>query len=485
MHSLQVLLMATLLVAAPSMRAELSAQDARPAAEARAAAAADSMDRAARAMLNGGEYRRAANTFRELQRLYPTSSAAPSALYWQAFALYRLGSSSALSSALQEARVAVDRLAEVYPDAVNADVRTLALRIDGLLAQFGDVSAAQAVTAAAIAPPAPPATPGGVVPAPAPRAAPAPPAFPSAGTAPGRSRRPADCPDDDDHEVRVAALNALLQVDAERAMPILQQVLQRRDPCSVELRRRAVFLVQQKRAPETDRILLDVARNDPDGEVRGQAVHWLASVNTEGAVSALEDILLNGTDDQLRERALFALSRHRSERAPAILRRVVEDERAPTELRQRAVFWVSQRRGGDSDYLRSLFGRIQDEKIKEHILFSLSRSDDEENARWLMNIALRSDEPIELRKRALFWASQRRTLPSAELIGLYDRVTDREMKEQLIYLYSQRRTEETTTKLIDIVRRERDPELRKRAIFWLGQSKDPRAADVLREVITP
>ncbi len=481
MHTLLVLMAAALLVA-PAMGTELFAQNARPAAEARAAVAADSMDRVARAMLNNGEYRRAAASFSELQRRYPDSQVAPAALYWQAFALYRLGSSSALTDVLAEARMAVDRLAELYPHALNPDVRTLALRIDGMLAQLGDVSAAQAVTAAAVAPPAPPTPPRGAAPAPAPVMAPAPPS--PRANAPGPSRRPADCPDDEDHEVRVAALNALLQVDAERAMPILQQVLQRRDPCSVELRRRAVFLVQQKRVPETDRILLDVARNDPDSDVRGQAVHWLASVNTEGAVTALEEILLRGTDDQLRDRALFALSRHPSERAPAILRRVVEDERASTELRQRAIFWVAERRG-NSEYLRSLYGRVQDEKIKEHILFGLSRSADAEDGRWLMNIALRSDEPIELRKRALFWASQRRTLPSAELIALYERVTDREMKEQLIYLYSQRRTEETTTKLIDIVRRERDPELRKRAIFWLGQSKDPRAAEVLREVITP
>jgi len=42
---------------------------------------------------------------------------------------------------------------------------------------------------------------------------------------------------------KVAALNALLQMDADRAMPILTKVLERRDACSAGLRRKAVFLV--------------------------------------------------------------------------------------------------------------------------------------------------------------------------------------------------------------------------------------------------
>ena len=37
--------------------------------------------------------------------------------------------------------------------------------------------------------------------------------------------------------------------------------------------------------------------------------------------------------------------------------------------------------------------------------------------------------------------------------------------------------------MIDIARHETDRELRKKAVFWLGQSHDPRAAQVLLEII--
>jgi len=38
-------------------------------------------------------------------------------------------------------------------------------------------------------------------------------------------------------------------------------------------------------------------------------------------------------------------------------------------------------------------------------------------------------------------------------------------------------------KLIDIARHDANPRMREKALFWLGQSHDPRAAQVIREVI--
>ena len=91
--------------------------------------------------------------------------------------------------------------------------------------------------------------------------------------------------------MRVEALNAVLQMDADRAMPLLKRVLARRDECSAPLRRKAIFLVSQKQTSETESLLLDAARSDPDQEVREQAVFWLSQVGTERSVSALDSIL--------------------------------------------------------------------------------------------------------------------------------------------------------------------------------------------------
>ena len=57
------------------------------------------------------------------------------------------------------------------------------------------------------------------------------------------------------------------------------------------------------------------------------------------------------------------------------------------------------------------------------------------------------------------------------------------MKEQLIFVYSQRKDPQAVDKLIQIAKSDTSPEMRKKALFWLSQSKDPRAAKVLEDVI--
>jgi len=60
----------------------------------------DSLYRAAREALNRGEYSRASTMLRSLEQKFPRSRVAPAVLYWQAFALYRAGSTDELKRAL-------------------------------------------------------------------------------------------------------------------------------------------------------------------------------------------------------------------------------------------------------------------------------------------------------------------------------------------------------------------------------------------------
>jgi HEAT repeat protein len=89
---------------------------------------------------------------------------------------------------------------------------------------------------------------------------------------------------------------------------------------------------------------------------------------------------------------------------------------------------------------------------------------------------------METRKQALFWAGQGGA-SVADLTSLYNTMDEREMREQLIFVYSQREEPAAVDKLLEIARRDSDAELRKKALFWLGQSDDPRAAKALQDII--
>jgi len=437
---------------------------------------ADSLYRSARDQLNAGSYQRAAELFQQVVDRYPRSAAAGDALYWEAFARYQNGD-------YQRALDLLNRQADRYPNArTRRDAQVLATRVRGQLARMGNAEAAESVFAVA-APPTPPATaapPTGVAPA-APRAPIGP-----VGVSPGGRRAGAQIPgcEDPESDTRMAALNALLQMDSERALPILKQVLQRRDPCSVELRRKAMFLVSQKGGADVEDILLQSAQGDPDREVRAQAIFWLSQVNTDRAVTALDSVLMKSTDREIQEKAIFALSQHQSARAGEILRRFIDREDAPDDLKANAIFWLGQEHGGENiGYLKEIYPRLKSDELKEKVIFSIAQNDDPSSRKWLMDLALNGNESMEMRKKALFWAGQKGDVAIADLVGLYNTMGDREMKEQLIFAYSQRNEPAAVDQLMAIAEKEPDKDLRDKAIFWLGQSKDPRVPEFLLRII--
>jgi HEAT repeat protein len=432
---------------------------------------ADSVYRAAREALNRSDFRRAADLFAQIPERFPKSGYAPDALYWQAFALYRSPGGSQLRAALDVLR----RQRERFPEAATrGDAAALEQRIQGELARRGDKAAAEEVrriAQLAAQPPEPPEPPE----APEPPEPPEPVDHDS-------DHGDGQCEDDGD-DMKIAAINALIHMDSDKARPILRRVLARRDAASVCLRRKAVFLISQGGDEGAEDILLASARTDPDPEVREQAVFWLSQVGSERAVGALDSILRTSTDRRLQDKAIFALSQQNSPRARQALRTYAERTDAPEALREQAIFWIGQSGGKESSaYLRELFGRIKNEELRNKILFSVSQMGGEENGTWLVGVARDRAQPIEIRKQALFWAGQGGA-PIADLTSLYTAFDDREMKDQLIFVYSQRDEPAAVDKLLDIARRDPDSELRKKALFWLGQSDDPRAAKALQDII--
>ena len=441
---------------------------------------ADSLYKAARSALNKNQYKTAADLFRQLRSKYARSSYVPDSYYYEAFALYRMGS----TSNLREAKSLLQTQSASYASAATSgDARSLNARIDTELAKRGDAVAAatvaEAATAAtepvAAAPAAPMSPPRGGVTTPR---APKPPRPPR----PARASRD-NCADEDD-DVQVAALNGLMQMDPAKAQPILQKVLARRDSASVCLRRKAVFIVAQQGNAGAEAILLSVARTDPDPEVRAQAVFWLSQVNSPTAVAALDSILRSSNDPELQEKAMFALSQQDSPKAQQALRDYASRESAPEELREKAVFWLGQK--GDTSnitFLRTLYGKTTNAELKDRILFAVAQSDNASGRAWLLDVAQNPREPIEARKQALFWAAQQ-GVSVASLSKLYGELKEPELKEQLIFVLGQSNDPAAVTKLLDIARTDPDKEMRKKAIFWLGQSSDPRAAQALEAIVT-
>jgi HEAT repeat protein len=386
------------------------------------------------------QYRTAAEQFRqaaalaEAERLEREQA---EALYWRAFALHRLGGRRDLNDAA-ESLLALRALE--MEEKLHQESLALAAQVKADLAQQGDAQAARELAEMA--------------------------------------------EEQDNLEEKLIALQALMHMNPDRALPILEQILENRDPGTVELRRQAVFLLSHGGAEGSEALMIDVAQNDPDPEVRSQAIFWLGQTGSPEALQFFRQLLANDPDPEVLEHTLFALSQFDGEEANQILRDLAADPAQPLELRQQAIFGLGHQ--GDADdrrFLRELYPSLEDPELKEHILHAAAQEDDPATAEWLVAIALDEDEDLESRKMALFWAGQQGLLPVSRLTELYTSVDDQQMREQIIFVLSQDGGQEAMQVLMDIARQETDPELRKQAIFWIGQSGADGAEAFLLEII--
>jgi hypothetical protein len=103
----------------------------------------------------------------------------------------------------------------------------------------------------------------------------------------------------------------------------------------------------------------------------------------------------------------------------------------------------------------------------------------------LLRLARMQNLPEERRRTAVFWLGQAAEAAAGRALDSIagDVRGDREVRKQAVFALSQRSANEGVPALIRIARTNPDPELRKTALFWLGQSEDPRALNLFEEIL--
>ena len=188
-----------------------------------------------------------------------------------------------------------------------------------------------------------------------------------------------------------------------------------------------------------------------DRDVRQSAVYWIGSFD-EGALASLRGLAGDESlDEDLRGAAIIALGR--------------EDQSED-----------------DLVWLRRLYPSLS-EKLRSDVFLAVSRSDIPRASAWLANVVADNAETEHTREQALFWLGQGRG-PTSELVRLYDRLDRPELRRHYTFVISQRHDDQSLDKLIDIAGHDPNRDVRRQALFWLGQSKDPRALTILRDLVT-
>ena len=402
---------------------------------------ADSIYRAARELLSRSNYRSAAETFRLLSQKYPTSGYAPDGMYYEAFALYRIGGQNELRAALD----ILERQKARFPRHNNPDPG-LATRIQGELANRGDRTAAAAVA--------------------------------SAASAQGQS-----C-NREEMQVRIEALNALSRMNIDSTTPILRRVLGRRDECSVTLRRQAITLLGKNTDASTTELMIDVMKNDPSIEVRRAALSWLGSTPSERGSAALDEVLRSPKDEALHSSALRALASAQNPRSAQALRTLIERKEVSENIRGEAMTTLTRVDSANAGaYLRSIYPRLESRQLKSRALTAISRMRDAESQKWMLNFVRDTTEPVELRRSALSTLTRATTTTPADVGALYRNVPELELRTQIISSLASRKEPEAVDQLIAIYRATTDPKLQVQIINVLSRRDDPRTQKLLLEIL--
>ena len=188
-------------------------------------------------------------------------------------------------------------------------------------------------------------------------------------------------------------------------------------------------------------------------------------------------------DIEVQEQALFALSQMGGEESIILLIDVAQNH-PQKELREKAIFWLGQE-GGQNVLaaLEQIARNDPDPDVQKQVIFAYSQLPHGEGVPRLIDIA-RTHENADVREKAIFWLGQE---GGEDVLEFFDELlaatTDSDLMEQIVFAFSQLPDSQGVPRLINVARNHSSLEVRKEAIFWLGQTNDPRAAETLLDIV--
>lgn len=216
----------------------------------------------------------------------------------------------------------------------------------------------------------------------------------------------------------------------------------------------------------------------------GTTVFWISDAQPSQSVAFLES-MATGNDRHLSNNAIAALAFHAGASADRALDALVAPDKTE-ETRRTAVFWLGNARGRHGYEMVAKIARDDpSDRVREHAIFALSQSKEPEAVRTMIDIA-HNDKSAHVRGQALFWLahSAQRQIAASAIENAIQNDPETEVKKKAVFALSQLPNGDGVPKLIEVAKNNHNPEVRKQAMFWLGQSKDPRALKFFEDVLT-
>ncbi len=271
-----------------------------------------------------------------------------------------------------------------------------------------------------------------------------------------------------DEELKLIALNSLMQADPNKALPILQKLLASNN--SEKVKERALFVLTQTSSPEGRKILSDMARNSSNPELQMKAIRYMGLMGNRDSRSELASIYSASSDVRLKREILRSFMQSGSR---DFLLNAARTEQNP-DLRRDAIRQLALT--GGQDELWQLYQSASPDD-KKTILQSMFLGG---NSTRLGEIAKTEKDP-ELRVAAIKSLGLMGGKGRGDvLVSIYQTDQNRQVRDAVLNaLFLQ----QNGKALVELARNEKDPQMKKAIVGKMALVHSKEVTDYMMEIL--
>jgi HEAT repeat protein len=282
----------------------------------------------------------------------------------------------------------------------------------------------------------------------------------------GQPSKPAD---QSDEELKMLAIQGLMNSDSERAMPLLEKVLN--GSGSPKEKSKALFVLAQSGSPQGREIIARIARGQSNPELQRKAVEYLGLFGGAESRKTLAEIYAS-TGDALTKRAILRSYMTGGDHEHLFTAAKSEKDES---LRKEAIRQLGLVHGASE--LQQLYKTESSPDVRREILQAFFLAGDSAT----LAQAAETEKDPEVRRAAIRNLGLIGSHDAGEALqAIYSKETDRHAKEEVLNAFF---IQGNARALVAIARSEKDPQLKKIAVSKLSLMNSKEATDYLMELL--
>jgi len=280
---------------------------------------------------------------------------------------------------------------------------------------------------------------------------------------------PAHPDNQSDDELKMLAIQGLMNSDPERAMPLLEKVLN--GSGSPKEKSKALFVMAQSGSPQSREILGRIARGQSNPELQRRAVEYLGIFGGAESRKTLAEVYASSSDASVKHAILRSYMIGGDHERLFAAAKGEKDE----SLRREAIRQLGLVHG--TSELEQLYQTETSTDVRREILQAFFLAGD--SAKLLQ--AAQSEKDPELRRAAIRNLGLVHSNDSGKALQtIYAKETDREVRQEVLTAFF---LQGNASALVAIARSEKDRELKKAAVQKLSLMHSKEGTDYLMELL--